>query len=114
MTQPSREACFELGVSVPTGPLVEWAAEQFNAAKVQKERLQNRGIQAPFLKELKSLIEKVAECQLALGKEKTSKRGPRDLSPLCYKPLSRHLEQAAQFFLLRDILRGRPKAIIRS
>jgi hypothetical protein len=72
MTQLSREACIELGVSVPTAPLIGWATEQLAAAKVQEQRLQHRGVRNPFLTEIKTLIDKVEELQTALGKEKTT------------------------------------------
>jgi len=72
MSQLSREACIEIGVAVPTGPLIGWATEQLSAARSQKGRLQHRGIRPPFLDELKRLIEQIAEGQGSLGKEKTA------------------------------------------
>jgi len=72
MSQLSREECIELGLSVPTGPLIGWATEQLAAVKGREERLECRGITAPFLKEVKILIGTVAELQNTLGKEKAS------------------------------------------
>jgi len=72
MGQLSLTDCIELGLSVPTGPLIGWATEQLAVAKGREERLQGRGITAPFLKEIKMLIGTVAELQNAVGKEKAS------------------------------------------
>jgi hypothetical protein len=72
MSQPSREECIELGLSVPTGPLIGWATDQLAAARGREERLECRGVATPFLKELKTLIGMVADLQNTLGKEKTS------------------------------------------
>jgi hypothetical protein len=72
MTELSREGCIELGLSVPTVPLVVWANEQLSVAKGRQERLQDRGITAPFLKEIKTLIGAVSDRENALGKEKAS------------------------------------------
>lgn len=72
MSQPSREECIELGLSVPTAPLIGWATEQLAVAKGRQERLECRGITAPFLKEVKTLIGTVAELENTLGKEKGS------------------------------------------
>ena len=72
MSHLSREECIELGLSVPTGPLIGWATEQLAAVKGREERLECRGITAPFLKEVKILIGTVSELQNTLGKEKAS------------------------------------------
>jgi len=72
MSQLSRAECIELGLSVPSVPLVVWANEQLSVAKGRQERLESRGVSAGFLKELKTLIGMVAELETALGKEKTS------------------------------------------
>jgi len=72
MSQLSRQECIELGLSVPTAPLIGWATEQLAVAKGREERLLRRGITAPFLKEIKTLIGAVAELQNTVGKEKTS------------------------------------------
>jgi len=72
MSQLSREECIELGLSVPTAPLIGWATEQLAVAKGRDARLEHRGITAPFLKEIKLLIGAVAELQNTLVKEKAS------------------------------------------
>jgi hypothetical protein len=72
MSQPSREECIELGLSVPTGPLIGWATDQLAAAKGREGRLECRGVATPFLREVKTLIGTVAELQNTLGKEKAS------------------------------------------
>jgi len=71
MNQLSREECIELGLSVPAIPLVGWAYEQLSAAKSRLERLGDRGITAPYLKEIKSLVVRVAELETTLGSKKT-------------------------------------------
>ena len=72
MSQLSREECIELGLSVPTAPLVGWATEQLAVAKGREARLECRGVTAPFLKEIKLLIGTVAELQNTLAKERAS------------------------------------------
>ena len=72
MNQLSRQECIELGLSVPTVPLLVWANEQFSAAKGRQKRLRHRGITAQYLKEIKTLIKTVAELQNTLAKEKAS------------------------------------------
>src|SRR5688572_5873566 len=72
MSQLSREECIELGLSVPTGPLIGWATEQLAVAKGREKRMECRGITAPFLKEIKSLIGTVVELQNTVVKEKVS------------------------------------------
>jgi hypothetical protein len=72
MSQLSREECIELGLSIPTGPLIGWATEQLAVAKGRAARLLGRGITASFLDEIKMLIGKVAELQSTLLKEKAS------------------------------------------
>ncbi len=71
MSHLSREECIELGLSVPAAPLLAWANDQHSAAKARRERLEGRGVTAPYLKEIKTLIGTVAELQVALLKEKT-------------------------------------------
>ena len=68
----SREECIELGLSVPTVPLIGWANELLVVAKGRAQRLEGRGVTAPFLKEIKTLIATVAELQNTLAKEKAS------------------------------------------
>jgi len=72
MSQLSRQECIELGLSVPTVPLIGWATEQLAVAKGREARLECRGISSPFLKEIKLLIGTVAELQSTLTKEKAS------------------------------------------
>src|SRR5688572_24474966 len=72
MSQLSREECIELGLSVPAVPLVLWATEQLSAAKARQQRLEGRGITAPFMKELKILVGRVTELETTLGKEKAA------------------------------------------
>lgn len=70
MSQLSRGECIELGLSVPTGPLTGWAAEQLATAKGREDRLAGRGVTASFLKEIKTLIGTITELQGAVAKEK--------------------------------------------
>jgi hypothetical protein len=72
MSQLSREDCIELGLSVPTGPLIGWSTEQLAVAKGREGRLERRGVTAPFLNEIKMLIGMVAELRSTLVKEKAS------------------------------------------
>jgi hypothetical protein len=70
MSQLSREECVELGLSVPTAPLIGWATEQLAVAKGRGDRLERRGITTPFLHEVKILIGTVSELQTTRSKEK--------------------------------------------
>jgi len=70
MSQLSREECIELGLSVPTAPLIGWATEQLAVAKGRGDRLECRGITAPFLNEVKMLVGAVSELQGTRSKEK--------------------------------------------
>jgi hypothetical protein len=72
MSQVTREECIELGLSLPTAPLTGWANEQLIVAKGRAERLKRRGITAPYLKEIKNLIDAIGDLQIALGKEKVA------------------------------------------
>jgi hypothetical protein len=63
MSQPSRDECIELGISIPTAPLTRWAADQLAAAGGREARLGHRGIHAPYLKELQVLIENIRATQ---------------------------------------------------
>jgi hypothetical protein len=72
MSQLSREECIELGISVPSVPLVIWATEQLSVAKARQERLEDRGITTSYLKEVKTLVGKVVELQTTLGDKKAS------------------------------------------
>jgi hypothetical protein len=91
MNQLSSEECIELGLSVPTGPLIGWVTEQLTAIKGREERLECRGVTAPFIKELKALVGKVAQLQISLGKEKSS------LPPEVAQ--SQHLREEASAYL---------------
>ena len=70
MSQLSREDYIELGLSVPTSPLILWANEQAAAAKGKLERMERRGVTAGYLKEIKALAGSIADLQTTLGKEK--------------------------------------------
>lgn len=72
MSLLSREECIELGVSVPTTSLIGWASEQLAAGKARSERLERRGIHGAFLQTLKGTIDKVAEIQGTLGKDRSA------------------------------------------
>jgi hypothetical protein len=72
MSQLSREECIELGLSVPTGPLIGWATEQLAVAKGREARLAGRGVTPLFLKEIKLLVGTVSELQNTLVKEKAT------------------------------------------
>jgi len=72
MSQLTREQCIEVGLSVPPGPLIGWATEQLAATKGREQRLEKRGLSAPYLKEVKTLIGKVAELHGGLVKKKVS------------------------------------------
>ncbi len=72
MSQLSREECIELGLSLPTAPLIGWATEQLGVAKGRGERLEGRGVTAAFLNEVKILIGTVSELQSTRGKDKMS------------------------------------------
>jgi hypothetical protein len=72
MSQLSREECIELGLSVPTSSLVEWASKQVGVATERQERLECRGVTTRYLKEIQILIETVEDLQADLGKEKAS------------------------------------------
>jgi hypothetical protein len=72
MSPLSREELMELGLSVPAVPLVLWATVQVSAARARQMRLAGRGLTAPFLKEIKILVGRVAELETTLGKERAS------------------------------------------
>jgi hypothetical protein len=96
MSQPSREECIELGLSLPTSALVGWVTEQLAAAKPRQERLAGRGITAPFLKEVKNLVGTVAQLQIAIGKDKTSLLPVVTQSELIREEASAYLQEAKQ------------------
>jgi len=67
MSTLSREECIELGVSIPTAPLTDWAVDQLAAARGREGRLKHRGIHSPYLKEIQTLIGTIRETQATLG-----------------------------------------------
>ena len=69
MSQMSREECIELGVSVPTAPLIGWAIDQLAAARGRELRLEHRGIHPPYLTEIQGLVGTIREAQAALGRD---------------------------------------------
>jgi len=57
----------ELGLSVPTNYLTKWASDQVAATQGRESRLEQRGIGAPYLTELRDLISVVGKRQEQLG-----------------------------------------------
>jgi len=96
MSQLAREECMELGLSVSTVPLMEWANEQLSVAKGRLPRLEGRGVTAPFLKELKSLIGTVGELEKTLGKEIALLPQKVALSQSIREEASAYLQEAKQ------------------
>jgi hypothetical protein len=70
MSTLSREECIELGISIPTAPLTDWAADQLAAARGREARLEHRGIHAPYLKEIQTLMGTVTATQATLAQVK--------------------------------------------
>jgi len=70
MSALSREEWIELGISIPTAPLTDWAADQLAAVKGREARLEHRGIHAPYLKEIQTLIGTITETQATLARVK--------------------------------------------
>jgi len=70
MSQLSREECIELGLSVPSGPLIGWATEQLAVAKGRQDRLVRRGVTPGFLNEVKLLLGTVSEMRGSPGRDK--------------------------------------------
>jgi len=66
MSIASRGECIELGISVPTAPLLRWAADQLAATGGREDRLGHRGIHPPYLEELRLLIETIRAAQHTL------------------------------------------------
>lgn len=67
MSPLTREDFIELGVSVPTNSLVEWATRQLAATKGREARLQSRGVNAAFLTGVRDLVTTVGTHQKELG-----------------------------------------------
>ncbi len=67
MTALDREEFVELGLSVPTDFLTQWASNQLAAAKGREPRLELRGLSPSYLSELQHLIEQVGRAHLELG-----------------------------------------------
>jgi hypothetical protein len=67
MSHLGREEFIELGVSVSTASLTEWASAQLTATKGRETRLQTRGLNAAYLSGVKDLIAVVESRQKELG-----------------------------------------------
>jgi hypothetical protein len=98
MDQLSREDCIELGLSVPTIPLVAWAHEQLSVAKGRQERLGGRGVTEPFLKEIKNLIGRIGELEKALGREHSRLSEEAAFSQGLREEASAYLQEVHQLF----------------
>jgi hypothetical protein len=96
MSLLSRGECIELGISVPSVPLVVWATEQLSVAKGRQERLEGRGITASYLKEVKTLVGKVVELQTTLGNKKASLPPEVVQSQQIREEASAYLQEAKQ------------------
>lgn len=96
MSQLSREESIELGLSVPAVPLMGWATEQLAAVKGRQERLESRGVTAPYLKEVKTLIGTVSELENTLVKEKVSLPPEVAHSQRIREEASAYLQEAKQ------------------
>jgi hypothetical protein len=57
----------ELGLSVPTSYLTKWASDQVSATQGRESRLEQRGINAPYLSQLRDLIGVVEKRRQELG-----------------------------------------------
>jgi hypothetical protein len=68
MSTLSREECIELGVSIPNAPLIDWAEGQLAAARAREARLEHRGIHAPYLKEIQTLVKTITAAQAGLAR----------------------------------------------
>jgi len=67
MSAMIREEFVELGLSVPTSYLTQWASDQIAATKGRESRLELRGVSPADLSELRSLIEAVGKGHQELG-----------------------------------------------
>ena len=90
MTQLSREEYIELGVSVPTDTLIEWAARQLAATKGRETRLQSRGMSAPQLTGMRDL--------LAMVEKRHGERGTSEESPPAVALAQRIREEAVSYW----------------
>ena len=70
MSTLSREGCIELGVSIPTAPLTDWASDQLAAARGREARLEHQGIHSPYLEEIQLLIRRITATQATLARVK--------------------------------------------
>lgn len=61
MSPLSREDLMELGASLPTDLLVDWAARQLAATAGKEARLESRGVNAAYLAGLKDLIATIGQ-----------------------------------------------------
>lgn len=62
-----REEFVELGLSVPTDFLTQWASNQVAAAKGRESRLELRGLGPAYLSDLRTLIDQVGKGHEGLG-----------------------------------------------
>src|SRR6185295_2847878 len=62
-----REEFVELGLSVPTDFLTQWASSQIDAAKGRESRLELRGLNPSYLTDLRELVERVGRGHEGLG-----------------------------------------------
>ncbi len=67
MSPLTREDFIELGVSVPTSSLVEWANRQLAATKGRETRLQSRGVNSAYLTGVRDLVATIGTHQKELG-----------------------------------------------
>lgn len=67
MTPLLREELIELGVSVPTAVLTDWASGQMAATKGRESRLEKRGVNAAYLSGIRDLIDVVRRGHVELG-----------------------------------------------
>lgn len=71
MSPLNREELVELGMSVPTGSLTQWALDQLTATRGRESRLELRGVGASDLAELRRLIDTVEKGHRELGDAET-------------------------------------------
>lgn len=74
MSALNREEFIELGVSIPTSFVTEWASGQVAATKGRESRLEMRGMNAAYLSGIRDLADLVVKRQRELGQ-------PSDLPP---------------------------------
>ena len=67
MSGLNRDEFIELGVSIPTTFVTEWASGQIEATKGRESRLEIRGVNAAYLSGIKDLTDLVGKRQRELG-----------------------------------------------